>query len=251
MTSPLSGNAEAAEALARAELPVLMLDTCVFLDVVRAPVRREVRNATVSCAVSLAASLAAGHPMVSTVVASLVPKEFDENLARVSGELRGHCQRLIEQARDADFACAAIGSYRSSGFHADAIAALGDQLPGVARRLIDSATILSADMEIRARSQLRVIQERPPSAQGKESKDPQIFEEYLDLARRLRVSGFTAPIVFCSSDRAAYCQGGPTAHPELAAELDDPAVRVKFTSNLPWAWHELGLGPLSTSRHRQ
>lgn len=241
MTSPSSGNAESAKTLARIGRPVLMLDTCILLDVIRAPFRRDIPNDTIARAAALMASCTSSASAVQIVVASLVPREFEENVVGVSGELEGHCGRLIEHALDADAACDALGVRRTAGFIPGSLDSLTRLLPALARDMLRSATVLSADNEILARSQIRNVQGLPPSTKGTQSKDPQIFEECLDLARRLRTLGFVVPIVFCSSDKKAYGDDGPSPHPQLAAELTDPTVDVRFTSNLPWAWHELGL----------
>jgi hypothetical protein len=83
----------------------------------------------------------------------------------------------------------------------------------------------------------RVVAKTPPSKQGGEVKDCVIVEECLELTRQLRANGFARKCVFCTSNMDDY--GGPSGglHPTLATEF--AAVGLAFTSNLPWAVHEI------------
>lgn len=241
MTSP-PDTTGVVEFLSFADRPVLMLDTCILLDVIRAPYRSDVPNATVARAAELAASCATGDPVARVVVASWVPKEFDENVAKTEDDLEKHCRTLVELTRDAEAACDAIGiARRPAGFAPGSLNPLARSLPALARNLLGAAIVLSPDNDVLARAQIRNTHRRPPSTQGTQSKDPQIFEEYLDFARRVRAYGIGVPLLFCSSDRKAYGDGRTPLHPELAAELASPGVKVSFAKDLPWAWHELGL----------
>ena len=73
----------------------------------------------------------------------------------------------------------------------------------------------------------------PPSRQGGEMKDCVIVEECLELTRQLRANGFARKCVFCTSNSNDY--GAP--HPNLATDF--AAVNLTFTTNLPWAVHEV------------
>jgi hypothetical protein len=64
-------------------------------------------------------------------------------------------------------------------------------------------------------------------------KDCVIVEEYLELTRQLRAIGFTKKCVFCTSNVNDY---GPP-HPALVTDF--AAVNLIFTTNLPWAVHEI------------
>ena len=52
-------------------------------------------------------------------------------------------------------------------------------------------------------------------------------------ARRLRAGGFADKIVFVSKNRKDYWNGtNPVIHPELLAQIDDPAVKIKFSGSI-------------------
>lgn len=226
---------EAAAQITGSGLPVLVLDTCILLDVVRAPFRDEVPNKTVARAVQLHDSTAA----VELVVASIVPREIDDNLAGVSTELRRHCERLITHASDADTACAAINLQRQSALSRSSYTELILELPRLAEQLVNRATVLQAEDAIELKAHRRTVDRRPPSSRIDQGKDCQIYEEMLDLARRARASNHAEKIAFCTSNTRDYCEQEAVPHPDLAAEL--ATVNVTFTTNLPWACAELGL----------
>lgn len=64
-------------------------------------------------------------------------------------------------------------------------------------------------------------------------KDCVILEECWELCRQLRANGFAKKCVFCTSNTDDY---GPP-YPTLATNF--AAVNLTFTTNLPWAVHEI------------
>lgn len=78
----------------------------------------------------------------------------------------------------------------------------------------------------------RVFNQERPSRDGN-VKDSISFEHHLDLARRLRAGGFADEVVFVSKNRKDYWhEAGSRIHPELAPQIDDPAVRIRFFGSL-------------------
>lgn len=219
----------------RSGLPTLIFDSCVALDIVRAPFRREIPNETVV----RAAQIVGGAALVELVIASLVPQEVAANLPAVTAELQKHCERLVEHAADADTACAALGVPTRSGLSRVSYVDLMVRLPELANQLIGKARVLAAQDAIELRAYRRAVDRKPPSTRGNQGKDCQVYEETLELSRQLRALGYAEKIVFCSSNTQDYCEPRAVPHSELAPEL--AAVGVSFTTNLPWACSELGL----------
>jgi hypothetical protein len=55
----------------------------------------------------------------------------------------------------------------------------------------------------------------------------------LELARQLRVGGFTEHVVFVSKNRKDYWSGDTGhIHSVLEPEINDPAVQIRFYGNL-------------------
>src|SRR5262249_11064652 len=124
---------------------------------------------------------------------------------------------------------------RSPGLWASAYPAadLPDRLFALSAQILGLAIHLDMDGGCATRGMGRVVANLPPSRQGGEMKDCVIVEECLELTRQLRANGFARKCVFCPSNSNDY--GAP--HPTLATDF--AAVNLTFTTNLPWAVHEV------------
>jgi len=64
-------------------------------------------------------------------------------------------------------------------------------------------------------------------------KDSINFEYYLQFARQLRALNFAGHCLFVSKNRKDFWDGqNPVIHPDLSAEIHDPAVRIRFFGTL-------------------
>ncbi|MBV8399512.1 MAG: hypothetical protein JOZ17_12340 [Acetobacteraceae bacterium] len=134
-------------------------------------------------------------------------------------------------------ACVALGIGLTFGRPFYPGASLADRLYDLSKALLDGSVRLDPDVGCLARGFGRVLAKTPPSRQGGEVKDCVIVEECLELTWQLRVNGFARMCVFCTSNTDDYGAAGGGLHPTLAAEF--AAVGLNFTSNLPWAVHEV------------
>jgi hypothetical protein len=80
--------ADAVAQLAAADLPVLFADTCILVDVIRAPLRPAELVGCVEAASELLDLVIAAPVRCSLVVASFVPGEWLEHAAREADNLR-------------------------------------------------------------------------------------------------------------------------------------------------------------------
>jgi hypothetical protein len=88
-----------AEAQLRADnRPVLFLDTCVIVDIIRATLRCMGTN-FVQCAIELRRLLKSAPPGCALVVASVVPTEWGNHAPRTGDEVRGHVAKILDQAQ--------------------------------------------------------------------------------------------------------------------------------------------------------
>ena len=89
----------AAEAQLRAaDRPVLFLDTCIIVDIIRATMRC-MGTHFVQRAVELRGLLKSAPPGCALVVASVVPTEWGNHAPKTRDEVRGHLAKIQEQAR--------------------------------------------------------------------------------------------------------------------------------------------------------
>jgi hypothetical protein len=212
--------------------PVLLLDTCILLDIIRATMGclgvRLVDRAT-----QLHAMLTSTPPSCSLVVASMVPTEWNNNASNIANEVRAHLDKIQDQAIHFHEACNSLGIVLGYGRPSYPRANLHTRLRDLSEHILNLAIRLDPDDKCASRAVARVVGNMPPSQRGTEMKDCVIVEEYLEIARQLRASGFTGKCVFCTSNVNDY--GNP--HPPLASEF--AAVNLTFTSNLEWAMHQL------------
>jgi len=228
--------ADAAVQVISTGAPVLFLDTCSLLDVIRAPARGLTDCVEVA---SELLAMAVGPPVqFSLVVGSFVPGEWHDHERKVLELLTKHLQGMQEQAAHFHDLCAHFGLTLPFGLPQYLASGLAARLHDTSRRLLQAALVLDRHPDTVARAFDRVaLTKRRPCRKGNQLEDCTIFEEYLQVCRHLRAGGFAGRAVFCTSNTEDYCAPGFTPHPEIAA--DCAAVGLSFTSTLPWALSEL------------
>jgi hypothetical protein len=187
----------------------------------------------VQSAIELRGLLKSAPPGCALVVASVVPTEWGNHAPRTRNEVQGHLAKIQDQAQHVHAACGALGVGLAYGLPAYLAANLHDRLFDLSKEILDLAVVLDPDGGCATRAIGRVVAKLAPSKQGGEMKDCVIVEECLELTRQLRTNGFARKCVFCTSNTNDY--GNPD--PNLAADF--LAVNLTFTTNLPWALHEI------------
>ena len=225
--------------LARAHVPILVVDTCSILDVVRAPVRDQLRTHDIDALHALLGRAVGARPTVSFVITEEVVREFHTNIDAV--EIETH-----DALKNAAHRFAAILERMhalSPGDHIPAavnLSSLGFPQVGrhLAEQLVQASYVLSehpADIE---RAYRRVTLAKPPATKARQSiKDCHITESCLRLAATLRSSGFSRNMVFTTSNTKDYEQGHRSLHPELRADFD--SVSLEYAPNWSAARYEI------------
>ncbi len=227
--------ADTATRLAAAGVPVLFLDTCSILDVIRAPVRG--LAGCIEAASELLAMATAAAPLCNLVVGSFVPTEWDDHDESVLNTLITHLDRMDEQANHFHSLCGHLGIALVFGRAQYAASGLAKCAHDLSRQLLHAAVALDAHHETMTRAYARVVTKRRPCRKGSELKDCTIFEECLELCRLLQKASFPQKLVFCSSNTEDYCEPKVIPHPDV--DTDCAAVGLRFTTTLPWAVSEL------------
>lgn len=215
--------------------PILFLDTCSLLDVIRATYR--CLDGCVQRAYELLGMASAIPPQCTLVVASMVPGEWNDHAQAVREEVEKHLAKLQNHAAYFHDACKVLGIIPGFGLSDYPRVGLADALHDLSQKLLDNAVRLDADSDCTNRGVARVVRKIPPSRQGGEVKDCVIIEECLEVCRRLAGTGFAAKRLFCTSNTADYGIPGGSLHPTLATEF--ASIGLGFTTSLPWAVHEL------------
>jgi hypothetical protein len=194
--------------------PVLFLDTCILLDVVRAPLRRkpdEVRLAQL-----FLTSVRKKPKSIHLLVPSPVQPEWET-----------HIQERVNECAMAVNACDAVAAI--CGHLAlpmvGALPAGVDEMPNLLRQL--STDLLAACVTIdndglaSSRAVDRIVACRHPVKQhSKGAKDSVILEHAVETTAQLRIAGFVEICVFVSSNTSDFANPGSTnLHTQLTASF--------------------------------
>jgi hypothetical protein len=207
--------------------PVLIIDTCNFLDLFRRdPTRQQPRVSAeeIRIASALLETVITRPGAVHLVVPELVPGEFADHSDRIEREfdewLGAHDKNqswLAAAAPWVGIATPSPSAVQSLGLHAG--------LRRLARDLLARAVVLDRDQTSLDRAVARLIDKRRPSHK-KEIKDSMNLEQSLELCSRLRTSGFAHRAAFISSNTNDYAMSPTT--PRLHADLQPEFAAVSL-----------------------
>ena len=223
--------ADACSAILGEPSAILYLDTCVFLDIVRSPVRDSIDSDSAKVAQSLIRRSTSNPRSLWLVTSATVEMEWQDNINGVFEEVEREILKL--ESRRKHFLSAANAATNTQYQHGQIESALdlAKKLKVVSKSLLDACAIVTPEDLHLLGAMKRVKQYLPPAKRGKaEPKDCEIYELFLGLCRELRTHGVANDFVFSSSNTKEYGQknsGG--IQPELAS------VSAKYASNLAWA----------------
>ncbi|MGO9597298.1 MAG: PIN domain-containing protein [Isosphaeraceae bacterium] len=221
--------------------PVLALDTCVLLDVLRAGMREQTDVIAQSWRLS---EIVINDPnLVQLVMTSLVVLEWEQNKDQVRQEMRNWLaetdKRLIEIHKTWD----RVGKPKLTPAPTYLEQPLIDALTLLGESLIQIAIILDEDNDCVMRALDRVKQKRRPSHRN-EIKDSIHLEHYQELARRLNAAGFAQPVIFVSTNKADFWADTNTPeYPHVDLRADMKAVDMLFYGRLAYALRHLHVIP--------
>jgi hypothetical protein len=224
--------AEAAQQLAADGLPILCLDTCVLLDVIRTPLRGTPR--CIQSAIELAEMQ--GQARCRIVASSLIQNEWESHEQAVMAELDRHLEARDRDAFEFHEACDLVKLPLSFGRPSYQAAGLVAKLQELAAGLLKNAVHLLSSDETKVRATNRNLACVRPARKGSGPQDCIIIEEYFELCRLLQAGGFAKNKAFCSSNTKDY-QDGAEPPQSLASEF--AAVGLVYTNALDWAVKEL------------
>ena len=208
-----------------AEAPVLMLDTCSLLDIVREPMRTDCKLGNVKAAIAMLLA-AESKSKLTVLIAEQVSLELNDNTKDVMQVAGKAMNQYIVQAKHIDLVAMEFGAAGSmSTTH------LVDHLVR-AKAVLDRWVIVGipvpAGHAVAQKAMHRVRHGIAPSKRGREnSKDCFVIESYLEVAAQLNAAGFAERMVFGSSNTNEYLDpvSGQPPSP-LNAELS--AQRVDY-----------------------
>ena len=223
---------------AQKNVPILCLDTCAILDILRDPTRRDVRIHEQEASLSLL-QIAESNSNLEALIADQVSTEFQDNVQKVEEEVEDGLSKLRDQIDKLDKLATLHGSPGQVDTNHWKDYAM--RCRNVAERWLKASTPVSQSDQIVVNAFQRVSQARSPAQKGKDSmKDCVILETYLEYIRRLRNNGLTAVAVFVSSNTKDYAEtNGAVVRKDLENEFK--SLGLEYAPNMAAAKYLLSL----------
>jgi hypothetical protein len=231
--------ADAVQDLAVTPRPVVCLDTCIFLDILRC-IKRD-KTEIVEHIRKILETIATAPDRLQTVITSLIRIEWMQNYPDVLiKETRQELSDLDKRISRVHATWNSLGSplpNRAPRYHEPS---LPENLKNLAESLLSNSMELAEDSDCIGRALDRVKSKTRPS-KGGAIKDSIHLEHFLELSRRLAARGFTEPRVFVSSNTSDFSLDSKAdiLHPELVSDLS--AAGLEFFPSLGPALHHVGL----------
>lgn len=207
------------------EASVLILDTCVLLDIIRSPVRRQVARSHAEAIMEILNSLRAGNPRCRLVVPPVVREEFERNLSRVVEDTCVELERVFAEQAHAETTLDVLLEREPSAPLAAAVERWVGQCKALACEILERAFVEPTNADDHQRAFARSIGRRAPAKQGKDSVGDCLVTEFsLRLAKGFSTSGQCEAIALVSSNTADYCEGRRLV-PALQTEFDEAGLQ--------------------------
>jgi hypothetical protein len=223
----------AAKVIGLSSIPVLLLDTCAVLDIIRAPQRKEIQNDIIAKANEIVFKSITDPKQLWIVKTTLVDQEWLQHYQETKNQREKYIKDVDERSielRDVSQHLPLFYPILPLEFRHLKIP---DSLQNLATSLIDSSFMLAEDTNCILQARQRFIDKRPPSTKGNQQyKDCQILEHYLAFCRELRKNGYQEKCVFVSSNTNDYCENRKL-HPILKAEFD--VFKLEYARNIAHA----------------
>ena len=220
------------------DIPVLCLDTCILLDMLRDPTRKDVRVHQHNSSLVLLAAAQSG-PAFEVRIAEQVEREFLDRVDEVEKDARRRVKSLQDQVEKLNSLVSLHGTSQPIELHHwnghEA------RCRSFAENWMTTAMIVHKSDVTLENAFRRVTQARTPARRGKQSiKDCVILETYLEHITSLRNGGRTAPAIFVSSNTQDYASKDRTTIKD-DIKLEFQALNLRFAPNMGAARGILGI----------
>jgi len=224
---------EVCTAITARPAPVLFLDTCTILDVLRAPCRETIAVEEISAAMTLVKLNKLPTPGVWLVSNETVHGEWTANLDTVKTELERESKKIERlRSRLVDAVDIVYGRTHEIGHRIEHLK-LSEHLENLSRQLLSVSQKVKIANSHSLNAMNRVRKYMAPAGRGKqEAKDCEIFEAFLDVGRTLRTRGFADSICFVTANSDDY--GKPT-EPKNPLETELLGIDARYVGSLSWA----------------
>lgn len=223
--------------LIAAARPVLMIDTCSVLDIMRDVTRETSSPASLEAAIMLVTAAEAAAPSMLVLMSDQVRRELTAHESPVEAEAIAKLlkfEKQIKRVHDTAVVFGATGTLTTTHLsnHVASAKAVFGRWKAVALTVTESSAAIS-------KAYLRVAMGTAPASPGNQSmKDCAILESYLEAMSQLRAGGYAGKAVLLSSNTADYGKVGAVRSP---IDVDLAALAVEFATDFAFAKHSLGV----------
>lgn len=216
-------------------VPILCIDTCSILDIMRDPTRDGARAYERQAAIDLVKEAEAGR--LICIIAEQVDMEFADHDQPVQETAERELERLRNKIKRVNEIAAVFGSQSTVN-----LAHLDDHVKrtrAVVGRWLKELKLQVPSANALIRAFKRSTSGIAPATQAKKSvEDCLIYETYLEAATAFQNTGQTLPIVFLSSNTKEYQGMGRILKPEIDAEFSE--LKMTYAPNMAAAKSQLG-----------
>lgn len=216
-------------------VPVLCIDTCSVLDIMRDPTRDETKPHERKAAIDLLDRLEKGD--LVCLIAEQVELEFNEHDLTVQDEAARAIRKLREKVeRVNQIHGTFLPAISISLTHLDGLVAPARQ---TVQRWLNASMLVPGSTDALIRAMDRVNRNVSPARKGKDSvKDCLVLETYLGAMDDLRGAGLPATAVFLSSNGKEYL--GETNVLKTDLQADFTRTNMAYATNMGQAKVTLG-----------
>ncbi len=216
------------------KVPLIFLDTCVFLDVLRVPYREEMEFSNLACVKAIMDKVESNE--IILITNSLTKDEFYSNIENTFSDLKKQ-SKAIESQFDKLFKSIKFFTLEditsTHTFNSQDTWLM--TIKSFCIDFLNKAIILQIKDAERTRATFRVELNNPPSRKGGSVKDCIIFESLLSLCSTLRERNFNQSIFFVTSNTKDF---GNINNCKVFSELDN--LNIKFANQMHHVYSELG-----------
>ncbi|MCH4024814.1 MAG: PIN domain-containing protein [Acetobacter sp.] len=222
-------------AIAALSVPVLCIDTCSLLDIMRDPTRDSTQARDRLAAIDLVKRLESLD--LVCLVAEQVEMEFGSHDTDIQLEAENAIRKLRERVDQVNQIHATfLSAVKVDLTHLDNVVAPARQ---IITRWTNAAHRVSSSPAIYSKAMYRVNQGIAPARKGKDSvKDCVVVETYLSAVDDLRTARMPTNVVFLSSNTKEYRAEGKTLHPDLVTDFSN--INITYAPNMSAAKALLG-----------
>lgn len=221
---------EISQRIVNSPAPLLFIDTCIFLDILRSAYRDNIHVDAISSALKLIKLSQNNPPKIWLVTNETVHREWNENIADVKKDLENEIRNLALMNTKL-ITAAAI--FEITHFHRQSTAFLKLVMPleQLSKRLLKQCLVIKKEDIHLLKGMNRMTECIAPAKKGKnESKDCLIFEAFLDISEKIRTLNYSEKIYFLTSNSDDY--GKPN---KSLVGNDLEKIDAKLINNLPLA----------------